>query len=153
MKTFIDMCVKGTKKLEDIDNFIEEWHNSNSKIDLRKAIGLTKSQYQDFLYDDAFISDLILQEKAKQMFYKHWGWKRFFMSVRRKKRIIKIFLNTVKMMENVKNNPPKINVNLNEFTPEKLMDLVIETLPAPNFISEVDGEKAIYFPKIEVKDE
>ena len=153
MKTFIDMCVEGTKKLEDLDSFVKEWHESDSKIDLRKAIGLTKSQYQDFLQDDAFIKDLILQEKAKQMFYKCWGWKRFFMFAKRKKRIIKIFLNTVKMMENVKNNPPKINVNLNEFTPEKLMDLVIETLPAPNFISEVDGEKAIYFPKIEVKDE
>lgn len=65
MKTFIDMCVEGTKKFEDLDDFIDEWHKSDSKIDLRKAIGLTKSQYEDFLRDDAFIEDLILQEKAK----------------------------------------------------------------------------------------
>lgn len=151
MKTFIDMCVEGTKKFEDLDDFVKEWHKSDSKIDLRKVIGLSKSQYQDFLQDDAFIKDLILREKAKQMFYRHWGWKRFFMSARRKEGIIKIFLNTVKMMENFKTNPPEINVNLNEFTSERLMDLVIETLPVPNFISEIDGEKAIYFPKIEIK--
>lgn len=71
MTTFVELCMKGQKKPEDIDDFIEEWHASpENGVSLREAIGVPIEIYSEFMMRssalDKYIMRRISQEKKKQ---------------------------------------------------------------------------------------
>lgn len=60
--TFVEMCIKGIKKPADIDDFIEEWHNSpKMSIALHEAIGVSIEVYSDFLISGKALDNYILR--------------------------------------------------------------------------------------------
>lgn len=50
-ETFIEMCQNGTKKFEDLSDFISLWYKTpdEEKINLQDSIGLTDEEYSKFL--------------------------------------------------------------------------------------------------------
>lgn len=38
---FVEACMKGEAKPEDIDDWVEDWHKSQSKLPLHEWLGLT----------------------------------------------------------------------------------------------------------------
>ena len=42
---FLHQCLEGKANLEDIDNFIDDWHDGNSEEKLHEFLGLSKNEY------------------------------------------------------------------------------------------------------------
>lgn len=47
--TFVEALKNGLINYEDIDDFIDEWHNSNSNQNIAEFLGMTKQQYFKYL--------------------------------------------------------------------------------------------------------
>ena len=46
---FHEMYFIGEKTIEDINNYIDDWHNSNSNKKLHEFLGLTEKQYKNWV--------------------------------------------------------------------------------------------------------
>jgi hypothetical protein len=44
MKKFIDLCVSGEATVEEIDNYIDAWHESDANEELHEFLGLSKDE-------------------------------------------------------------------------------------------------------------
>lgn len=47
--TFIDQVLAGNVDIEDVDNFIDEWHHSDSAASLHDYLGMTWDEYSGFV--------------------------------------------------------------------------------------------------------
>jgi len=72
------------------------------------------------IYDE-IDKDKVYREKAKQLLYQHWSWKRFFMSKKRKEHFITVFANTMKMAECCKDTENKIDLPETVNTPVEVL--------------------------------
>lgn len=64
-ESFIDKCVAGTAKPEELNDYIEYWHEHSLGISLQKFLGLTKAEYETWLKGtDAVILNVIADRKA-----------------------------------------------------------------------------------------
>ncbi|SFI75095.1 hypothetical protein [Nitrosomonas sp. Nm34] len=45
MSNFIEKCLVGEAILDDIDDYIEEWHDTNPGIPLHQFLGMNRSEY------------------------------------------------------------------------------------------------------------
>ena len=45
MNKFYDLYMQDRVKIEDLDDFLEEWHRSNSNEEINEYLGLTEEQY------------------------------------------------------------------------------------------------------------
>ena len=45
MSNFIEKCLNGEALLDDIDDFVDEWHESKGNIPLYEFLGMKKSEY------------------------------------------------------------------------------------------------------------
>lgn len=43
--SFIELCVQGNALLEEIDDFIDKWHESSSTEELHEFLGMTWKEY------------------------------------------------------------------------------------------------------------
>lgn len=44
-ENFIDRCVKGEVLLDEIDDFVDSWHESDSDQDIHEYLGMTEEEY------------------------------------------------------------------------------------------------------------
>lgn len=51
-KNFKELCHIGIADPKDIDDYIDRWHNSNSKKELHEFLGLTKEEYKKWVEGD-----------------------------------------------------------------------------------------------------
>lgn len=64
--TFINDCLSGIATIDDIDSYIEYWHTHNTGNTLREFLGLTESEYNEYLKsDDTVLNDFIIQRKVE----------------------------------------------------------------------------------------
>ena len=45
MSSFIQQCLNGNVLLEDIDDFIHQWHNTDSDLGIYDYLGMTRREY------------------------------------------------------------------------------------------------------------
>lgn len=57
--SFIDLCTNGELLPDDIDDFIDEWHESNSDKELYKYLGMTHQEYKMWIHDSEFLPFII----------------------------------------------------------------------------------------------
>lgn len=52
-KTFVQRCRDGEMRVQDIDDFVEEWHTSEQtrNMTLHECIGLTQEEYASGIFD------------------------------------------------------------------------------------------------------
>ena len=43
--TFVDLCIKGVVLTEEIDDFVDSWHSSDSEQALHEFLGMTQEEY------------------------------------------------------------------------------------------------------------
>ncbi len=48
-QTFVDLCLKGKVPLDEMDDFIDRWHDSPEGRDLHDYLGMTKEEYSLWL--------------------------------------------------------------------------------------------------------
>jgi hypothetical protein len=52
MSNFVDMCVQGDVLLEEVDDFVDEWHESGGNgIPLHTYLGMNRSEYSLWTVD------------------------------------------------------------------------------------------------------
>ena len=44
-KAFVDMCLSGEALLEEIDDFVDKWHEADSGLPIHKFLGFTPTEY------------------------------------------------------------------------------------------------------------
>ena len=45
MSSFIELCLKGERLPEEIDDYVDQWHDGTSKLPLHAFLGMRKSEY------------------------------------------------------------------------------------------------------------
>jgi hypothetical protein len=69
MSSFVDLCVSGSALTEQIDDYIEEWHNdSKTTKSLHEFLGMTKDEYGCYLANHEILPYIIYAHKHKQSF-------------------------------------------------------------------------------------
>lgn len=64
-KTFIDLCLLGQRFIDEIDDFVEEWHDSDSKQSLSEFLGMTKEEYSLWVEKPGILSYIIHARKHR----------------------------------------------------------------------------------------
>ena len=62
-ESFIARCLQGELLTEEIDNWVEQWHQSDSELSLAEYIGMTEEEYNAWLQDDAILPYIIQARK------------------------------------------------------------------------------------------
>jgi hypothetical protein len=44
-KSFIEKCINGDASLDEIDDYIDAWHDSDSDLELHEYLGMTWEEY------------------------------------------------------------------------------------------------------------
>lgn len=63
--TFIEYCITGKLSLDDIDDFIDIWHNSDTNINLHEFLGMTVEEYSNWVHNPDILSSIIESKKME----------------------------------------------------------------------------------------
>ena len=60
-KSFIDACLTGDALLDDIEDYIEYWHENDSGLELNEFLGMTPHEYAEWIKtgEDMVLRDVI----------------------------------------------------------------------------------------------
>lgn len=47
--SFVDLCVRGEALVEEIDDFVERWHEGDEAGPLRQFLGMTAEEYNEWV--------------------------------------------------------------------------------------------------------
>ncbi|MDI6791768.1 MAG: hypothetical protein QME81_02710 [bacterium] len=64
-KTFVDLCLEGRVMLEQIDDFIDQWHDGDSEESLYEYLGLTRNEYAIFVENPNSLSSILMSRRFK----------------------------------------------------------------------------------------
>ncbi|MCG9874092.1 MAG: hypothetical protein MH321_04810 [Leptospiraceae bacterium] len=64
-KTFIDLCLAGESFLDEIDDFIDIWHDSDSNLSLAEFLGMKNEEYALWVEKPEVLSYIIHARKHK----------------------------------------------------------------------------------------
>lgn len=60
---FITDCIAGKSSILNISHYVEEWHNSGSKLPLYKYLGMSDDEYMRFFRNESSLEDIINTHK------------------------------------------------------------------------------------------
>jgi hypothetical protein len=63
MSKFIELCIRGEALLEDIDDFVDEWHESSVEEPLHKFLGMTKDEYSLWVADPDVLPSIVVAHR------------------------------------------------------------------------------------------
>ena len=66
MSDFITMCINGEALMQEIDDFVDRWHEEDSKLSLSEYLGMSKLEYKLWVADSAVLPYIITAHKNKQ---------------------------------------------------------------------------------------
>jgi hypothetical protein len=67
MSNFIQACIAGDAQLEDIDDFVDQWHGSKVDGELHEFLGMTTAEYGLWMVD-ASVLQTIVDARRRAMF-------------------------------------------------------------------------------------
>ena len=62
---FITSCIQGFCLIEDIDDFVDNWHDSDSELQLYEYLGMTHDEYKLWLEKPESLKFIIFSKKNK----------------------------------------------------------------------------------------
>lgn len=63
MSSFIQQCLEGKALVDDIEEFIELWHESDSALPLHQFLGMSNSEYSIWVADPDVLPHIINAHK------------------------------------------------------------------------------------------
>ncbi len=63
---FVDLCVMGQYHIEDIDDFIDEWHEGKGNEDLHEFLGMSWEEYALWVSNPYVLPDIIKARKENK---------------------------------------------------------------------------------------
>ena len=61
---FVDLCVMGQYHIEDIDDFIDEWHEGEGDEDLHEFLGMSWEEY-DLWVSNPYVLPYIIKARKE----------------------------------------------------------------------------------------
>lgn len=62
---FIDLCLAGHALPEDIDDFVDQWHDSDSTLPLSEYLGMSSDEYESWLHAPDTLNSIITARVTK----------------------------------------------------------------------------------------
>lgn len=59
MFNFINEVISGTVDVSEIDDYIDQWHDSDFNVSLREFLGMTQTEYNLWIQNENFIQPII----------------------------------------------------------------------------------------------
>ena len=56
-QTFFDLYMKGKATIDDLDDYLDEWHDGSSSQSIEDYLGLTKEQYFKWCQDPVLLKN------------------------------------------------------------------------------------------------
>lgn len=60
MSNFIEDCIHGRALLDDIDEYVERWHEGDSKLPLHAYLGMTAGEYSLWLSEPSVLPHIVV---------------------------------------------------------------------------------------------
>ena len=60
---FLYQCLEGKVNFEDIDNFIDDWNDSDSKDELYKFLGLSRAEYALYIEKPTALPSIVMSHR------------------------------------------------------------------------------------------
>jgi hypothetical protein len=67
-ESFIERCLKGNALMEEIDDYVERWHNSAEKESLRDFLGMSKPEFSLWINDPDVLPYIIFSRREERPF-------------------------------------------------------------------------------------
>lgn len=64
MSNFIEKCLARQASLEDIDDFIDQWHDNPGKQALHDFLGMTRDEYASWIADASVLPAIVKTHKS-----------------------------------------------------------------------------------------
>jgi hypothetical protein len=64
-RTFVQKCLAGEAAFSDIDDFVDQWHESSTACPLHEFLGLTEAEYARWVERPEALRDLVLAHKER----------------------------------------------------------------------------------------
>jgi hypothetical protein len=65
---FMRRCVRNAARPEDIDVYIEQWHNSGSELPLHDFLGLSWAEYRSWAADKSVLPGIIASRRGEAQY-------------------------------------------------------------------------------------
>ena len=65
MTDFITDCLNDSATIDDIDDYIDRWHNSDTNMDLSQYLGLGGEEYAAWVINPATLREILRRKKIK----------------------------------------------------------------------------------------
>ena len=59
MSNFIIDCINGDALMEDVNDYIDKWHDGDSSLSLHEFLGMTDKEYMLFVEDENYLGSII----------------------------------------------------------------------------------------------
>lgn len=66
MSNFINKCLTGDAFVDEIDDYIDAWHDGDSPLELNEFLGMTKEEYNYFAMDEDVLPIIIRSHRFKK---------------------------------------------------------------------------------------
>lgn len=63
---FINLCVQGHALPDEIDDFIDKWHDSDTDKEIYEFLGMLQSEYRLWLHDPDMVSFIVTSRVQKR---------------------------------------------------------------------------------------
>jgi hypothetical protein len=63
MSNFIEQCLSRQSSLEDIDDFIDQWHENPGNQSLHEFLGMTRDEYANWVADSSALPAIVKARK------------------------------------------------------------------------------------------
>lgn len=60
---FVNLCVDGQYRIEDVDDFIDQWHEGASENDLHEFLGMSWDEYASWVTNPSVLPCVIKARK------------------------------------------------------------------------------------------
>jgi hypothetical protein len=65
---FISDCIRGVALLEDIDDYIDQWHEGGTGQTLHDFLGMTRQEYNAYLLDESALAFIVKAHREQVPF-------------------------------------------------------------------------------------
>jgi hypothetical protein len=66
MYNFIDACSKGFALLEEIDDYIDSWHESDTDLTIYEFLGMKKKEYALYVEDESYLAIIVTAHRNNE---------------------------------------------------------------------------------------
>ena len=63
MSNFIQDCIEGNALLTEIDDYVDQWHESDTPLSIFRFLGMSKREYALYVLDEAYLALIVTSHR------------------------------------------------------------------------------------------